>query len=561
MGMMPLRRPVALVAFVVGTVAVAWLFGDPTLPPGGSEANPAASVAVVPVQPPGQGAPAPWRPGGYGPWSPTADALEADLASRARALADMEYVSAGPPVPDLLAALDFDGYRQIRFRPERALWRPAPFEVQLFHLGGIHVSPVGLHLVENGTVRTISYDPDLFTFEGRAAGARGAAAADLSGFAGFRLHHAVNRPGVLDEVAAFLGASYFRVLSQGQEYGLSARGIAVDPAVDGPEEFPAFREFWIERPRNADGPVVVHALLDGPSLTGAYRFDIAPGAPTRVEVTARLFARADIRKLGVAPMSSMFLHAPGQGPAVDDFRPRVHDSDGLLAKTGEGEWIWRPLDNGPGLHVTSLRDRAPAGFGLVQRAREFSAYLDLEARYHLRPSYWIEVLDGDWGSGGVELLEIPSESEFEDNVAVYWVPDVPLRRGEERTFRYRLVSTNARPDGHDVAWVERTAIGWDALPGEAAPPPRSRRRIVVDFLGGPLAAMPDDEQVRTELTVSAGRVEGVTIQPLPGNTGRRVTFALTPDGAAPADMRLRLWDGERPVSETWSYVWYPLRID
>ena len=231
----------------------------------------------------------------------------------------------------------------------------------------------------------------------------------------------------MDELGAFLGASYFRVLGAGQEYGLSARGLAIDPAVDGPEEFPAFREYWIEQPAPGADSLTIHALLEGPSVTGAYTFRLRPGSPTLLHVDARLFARRDIRKLGVAPMSSMFLHAPGHGPPHDDFRPRIHDSDGLQMLTGRGEWIWRPLGNGPGLHVTSLRDEAPQGFGLFQRAREFGDFLDLEARYHLRPSYWMEIQDGDWGTGGVELMEIPTDSEFSDNIAAYWVPDPSAR--------------------------------------------------------------------------------------------------------------------------------------
>lgn len=538
--MMSFRLPAAMVATVLVVLGALWLVRDPTLPPLAPPANP-PSVSEV--------------------WRPDAATLGEDLVQRARALARTAYASGTSDVPDALAALDFDAYRSIRFRPEAALWRgQSPFEVQLFHLGSIHAEPVRVHLVEGDSIRTPAYDPGLFTFAGPAAQVRDLPAGDVPAFAGFRIHHPLNRAGVMDEVATFLGASYFRILGAGQEYGLSARGLAVDPAVDGPEEFPAFREYWIEQPAPDDASLTIHALLEGPSVTGAYRFLLRPGSPTTVEVEARLFARRDIRKLGVAPMSSMFLHAPGHGPAHDDFRPRVHDSDGLQTRTDRGEWIWRPLGNGPGLHVTTLRDEAPAGFGLFQRVRDFDAFLDLEARYHLRPSYWVEVLEGDWGGGGVELMEIPTESEFSDNIAAYWVPDRPFQQGEERRFVYRLVTLGATHPNMEVAHVARTAIGWDALPGQSDAPPRSRRRFIVDFVGGTLGVPSSGADVEVDLSVLRGNTEGVMVQPLPGNNGRRVTFTLVPDGDEPADMRLLLVRDGEALSETWSYVWYPSRI-
>ncbi|MFP3949057.1 MAG: glucan biosynthesis protein, partial [Longimicrobiales bacterium] len=256
-----------------------------------------------------------------------------------------------------------------------------------------------------------------------------------------------------------------------------------------------------------------------------------------------------------------FLFDPNNARGFDDYRARVHDSHGLLALSGWGEWIWRPLHNGPGLRVTQLRDTDPRGFGLVQRERAFESYLDLEARYDRRPSEWVEVVDGDWGSGGVELLEIPTESEFNDNIVAYWVPDVPFRAGDARSYRYRLVTFDDRLPQQDVARVARTRIGWDALPGQADPPPRSHRRFVVDFIGGTTRPGElDGDSLRVSLTSSAGTVEGSRVEPLPGDQGDegwRVTFELRPDGDRPSDMRLHLDAGERRLTETWSYVWYP----
>jgi periplasmic glucans biosynthesis protein len=561
---MSFRLPTALIALVTGILVALWIARAPTLPPEEGGANPDGA--------PGATAPGSLAPGGSSgstaarstaaSWEVDPASLAADLMEIARNLARSEYRPPDAAVPPALLGLDFDGYRQIRFRPEQAIWRGvSDYHLQLFHLGSLYDRPVSVHLVEDDSVRRLAYDPALFAFEGSAASLARLDPGTVPGFAGFRIHYPLNDPDTQDEVAAFLGASYFRVLGEGQEYGLSARGLAVDPAVEGTEEFPDFRAFWIERPDQAGAPLVIHALLDGPSVSGAFRFELAPGDPTEVLVDARVFARHDVGKLGVAPLSSMFLHAPGHGPPHDDFRPRVHDSDGLQMRTGEGEWIWRPLGNGPGLHVTSLRDENPAGFGLLQRARDFEDYLDLEARYHRRPGYWIEVLDGDWGGGGVELLEIPSESEFNDNVAAYWVADRPFREGERRSYRYRLLTVAAVPPEMDVARVVRTLVSWDALPGEADAPPRSRRRFVIDFHGGRLSDPGVADDLRVDLSVSRGSVEEVMIAPLPGNSGRRVTFALDPQGDAPADMRLNLLAGDEPVSETWSYVWYPGRID
>ncbi len=544
---MSFRLPAVLLLATAVLVAV-WLVGNPTLPSSGDGANPESSVAVSQE---------PLRATPSDDWAPDPARLGEDLTERARSLALSPYAPAGGTVPEVLRQLDFDRYRQIRFKPELALWHgEEDFQLQLFHLGSIQDTPVQIHLVDGDSLQTIGYDPTLFVFQDEAASVADLDPATVPGFAGFRIHYPLNRPDIHDEVAAFLGASYFRVLGAGQEYGLSARGIAVNPAVEGPEEFPDFRAYWIERP-SEDGVLVFHALLDGPSLTGAYRFELRPGPSTEILVDARLFARNDVSKLGVAPFSSMFLHAPGLGPVHDDFRPRVHDSDGLQMRTGRGEWIWRPLGNGPGLHVTSLRAEEPDGFGLFQRARDFESFLDLEARYHSRPSYWVEILEGDWGSGGVELLEIPSESEFNDNIAAYWVPDVPLRAGEERAYRYRLVTRGALPPDMAVAHVARTAVGWDALPGQADPPPRSRRRFVVDFEGGSLEST--EAPVQADISVLRGSVEGVMVQHLPGNRGRRVTFTLTPEGDVPADMRLFLTSEDHVLSETWSYVWYPDR--
>jgi glucans biosynthesis protein len=412
----------------------------------------------------------------------------------------------------------------------------------------------------------------MFTYDGSAAALADRLAESTEpstpgaaplGWSGFRVHFPLNDPDRMDEVVVFQGASYFRLVGPGQVYGLSSRGLAIDIASGREEEFPDFREFWLVRPAPDANTLVIHALLDAPSVTGAYRFELQPGAETEMRVDAHLFARTDVGKLGVAPLSSMFLFDANLAGAFDDFRAGVHDSDGLLMETRQGEWIWRPLGNGRGLRVTSLRDVDPRGFGLAQRARAFEDYLDLEARYHERPSEWVTVhADDRWGGGGVELLEIPTESEFNDNIAAYWVPDAPMRAGEERRYRYTLTTFGARLGGQTLAQVVRTRIGRAALPGEIDAHADAVRRFVVDFRGGPLDGLAPDAPVRVVVETLAGRISDARARPLPDASGWRATFTLDPDGERPADMRLRLerdaGDGVPALlSETWTYVWYP----
>lgn len=491
------------------------------------------------------------------PWTAAEGSLAAHVEARARRLA-AEPWRAPPPVPEALRALGYDQYRLIRFREERALWRgEGAFEVQLFHPGSLHDDVIRVWVVEGDSARALAWDPERFAVDpGLAlpAGTRD----ELPGYAGLRVLHPLNAPGEMDEVVAFLDASYFRLLGRGQAYGLSARGIAVDPASERDEEFPAFTEFWLERPGAGQDTLVLHALLDGPSLAGAYHFVLRPGDPSVLDVDVRLFGRRDVGKLGVAPMSSMFFRAPGRGARdADDFRPRVHDSEGLLVWTRFGEWIWRPLENRSGIQTTQLRDTDPRGFGLVQRQRAFDDYLDLEARYDRRPSYWIEAVDGDWGTGGVELLEIPARTEFEDNIAAYWVPDGGLPAGASRSYRYRLRTFGDTLPEQTLGRVERTLLASAALPGTDAPDRPRLRRFVVDFGGGVLARHPSEAPVQARLSLSRGEAAELVVQPLPEDGGRRVTFVVRPEGNEPSDMRLILESDGTILSETWSYVWVP----
>lgn len=519
--------------------------GDEALdPPGGS--TPSGGSPTV----------APWVADANGP------SLFDYVTERARRRAGDPYQSPDHGLVAPAVALEYAEFRDIRFRSEGAIWSgTSPFEIQLFHPGGASDVPVRIHLVEEGRSRLLDFDPALFVY-GDVVGNRVPALPPEAGFAGFRVLNAMNEPTKMDEVAAFLGASYFRLVGPDQVYGVSARGLAVDIAEPDGEEFPDFVEFWIVQPEVGEEGLTFFGLLDSPSVAGAYRFDLLPGVRgehgTAVDVSARLVFREDVRKVGVAPLTGMYLHGPMIPGRHDDFRPRVHDSEGLSMLTADEEWIWRPLTNGTGVRVTSLRDVDPRGFGLVQRSRDFGEYLDLEALYHRRPSVWVDI-DEAWGGGGVELLEIPTASEFNDNVVAYWVPDGDPQAGEERTLHYRLVTFGPYWSAQDVATVVRTRFGWDALPGESEPPPRSRRRVVVDFEGGGLATLAGADGVTASLTTSSGVISDLRVERLPSG-GRRATFALEPDGVRAADMRLYLIHADSAVTETWSYLWEPALV-
>ena len=391
-----------------------------------------------------------------------------DVVKRARDLAAAPFDSAIPPLPDGLATLDFDGWRDIRFKSDKPLLGQdgANFRLELFHLGHLYKRPVVVNLLRDGIPAPIPYAANLFDY-GRAK--LGVLPINL-GFAGFRLRFPINAPHVWDEVIAFLGTSYFRFLGRGQRYGLSARGLAIGAAPRLNEEFPFFREFWIETPDATAVHVVIYGLLDGESATGAFRFDLNPGQETFIDVNVTLFARKPTPALGLAPLSSMYFVGKADRRFVEDFRGELHDSDGLLMHTGAGEWIWRPLSNPAKPEVSVFLDANPRGFGLLQRDRNFSDYEDLDLAYELRPSYWIEPHEG-WGEGRVELVELPTSDETNDNIVVAWTPKLGLEIGKPLVFGYHITSLtmdqSLTPGGRTVGTfrVAARALG---SPGSAA---------------------------------------------------------------------------------------------
>ncbi|HEY1100582.1 MAG TPA: glucan biosynthesis protein, partial [Myxococcota bacterium] len=459
-------------------------------------------------------------------------------------------------------------------RPEAAIWADddaSPFRVQFFHPGFGHHRQVEVAIVDPATNTTtlVPWRSDRFRFDPPAPSTLGAASAALSGPAGFRLHHELNTPGVYDELAVFLGASYFRLLGAGQVYGISARALAIDVTAPTGEEFPFFRAFSIEKPapKNPSSPpqIVVNALLDSVRVTGAYRFVITPGATTEVDVDAVVFARADVAGLGLAPLTSMYL----QGDARrDDFRPEVHDSDGLLLQTGSGEQVWRPLLNPKVVREYAFVDEQPRAFGLLQRDRDFEHYQDLETHQERRPSLWVTPR-GAWGRGHVQLVELPTENEFMDNIVAAWRPAAPLRKGESLRYGYRLSSSLTEPEAlrvvggeQPLARVVATRSGTAAAMGIKHVDPRARV-FTIDFVGDALdphgtsaATTASTAPMQVQLTTTSGTVSPATLQPNPSTKGWRVAFTFTPaangDAVTVADLRLTIVRAGRALTETWT---------
>jgi periplasmic glucans biosynthesis protein len=465
----------------------------------------------------------------------------ASVRQLARDLAQNAFKPPDSNLPAGLKDLDYDQYRSIRFLPERALWKDEHlrFQAQFFHRGFYYANRVDIFQVVNGRAVPIRYSPSLFDL-GKAPAPPDA---DI-GFAGFRLHAPINRPDYYDEVCVFLGASYFRAVAKNETYGLSARGLSINTAEPNGEEFPFFKSFWIEKPApNADS-IVVHALLDSESLAGAYRFTIRPGEATISDAEVALYPRREIANAGFAPLTSMFFFDFNDRQGVDDYRPAVHDSDGLAIRNGRGEEIWRPLNNPRDLQISTFADTNPRGFGLLQRQRDFRTYQDLESNYEKRPSLWVEPI-GNWGEGAVQLVEIPNKEEIHDNVVAFWRPKDALKQKAEYTFTYRLHWAADKPDGPRLARVIKTRVG-------AAP--EKSRLFVVDLVGDNLKGAKVD-QAKADLTADKGKISNVVIQPNPETGGWRVSFRLAPGKEPVVEMRGQLMQGDAPLSEVWVYRW------
>jgi periplasmic glucans biosynthesis protein len=479
------------------------------------------------------------------------------LKGQALGRAQSPYRSVGNVLPNVLAELDWDRYQSIRFRPERGLWvgSNVGFQVRFFHLGRTFDTPVQMYEVVNAQARPIRYDPAMFDL--RKSGINPRSLRRDLGFAGFRVHFHTDWD---NDIVAFLGASYFRAVGSEKQYGLSARGLAIDTGLDRPEEFPTFEAFWLERPEGGTSRLTVYALMDSPSIAGAYRFDITPGSTLTMDVDAAIYPRREIERLGIAPLTSMFLCGENDRRMANDWRPEIHDSDGLAIWTGAGERIWRPLLNPARLRVNSYVDQDPRGFGLLQRDRDFDHYQDDGVHYNRRPSAWIEPkASGNrrWGKGAVQLVEIPTADETADNVVAFWSPSDKPQPGQELLVTYRIHWDARAPFGPSLGQVVATRNGVGGTVGQ------KRKyyswRFTIDFVGGQLAALGKTAKVEAVVTASRGAIELAVARPQVESQGYRAMVDIRPtdDSVEPIDLRLYLRLGHEALTETWVYQWTP----
>lgn len=479
------------------------------------------------------------------------------LVMQAKDRAHKPYVAPEQVSESALANINYDVYRKVIYNPEYALFNNgvSRFPVTFFSVSGLHHMPVKMSVVENRRAREIVQNIDYFTFPDNTQGVLPKLKGNV--FSGFRVlesQHILKSHSEKDWVS-FLGASYFRAVGEQGQFGLSARGIAINTVLsDTKEEFPDFTHFWFETPKEDSNQLVVYALLDGPSICGAYRFILQRTKGVVMDVDCSLFLRRDIGRFGIAPQTSMFWFSKIAKGSASDWRPEVHDSDGLALWTGSGEHIWRPLNNPLEVRVSAFVDINPRGFGLMQKERDFNSYLG-SVGYERRPDLWVEP-KGDWGEGEVQLVEIPTDDEIYDNIVAMWVPRQEAKAGQEHQFSYRLHWLADEPYPSTLARCGATRLGRGGNPGAYSGP--TARKFMVEFKGEVLDTLSANARPAAAVTASRGSLEDIKVEKSPGGKGGwRTFFDLHVDGKEPVELRLYLKIGDKTLSETWVYQYLP----
>ncbi|MES1926406.1 glucan biosynthesis protein [Salinisphaera sp. T31B1] len=501
----------------------------------------------------------------FASWPPLAcaarltDASEAfdfdQIIDRARKAATRPYDKPEPRHTKLLDELGYDAFMGIHSRTSQALWagEKQPFAVEFFHLDQNARDAVNIHVVANGRSRRVRYQPSLFRYDD--PGVKERLPEDL-GFAGFRL---IDQRSDGLEWLAFKGASYFRSPGSLNQYGLSARGIAIDTGYGDGEQFPRFSDYWLVKPEAGDESITLYALLTGENITGAYRMVCSRPGEVIMDIQAHLFQRTPVRRLGVAPLTSMFWFSETNARVGTDWRPEVHDSDGLAIHTGKGQRIWRALANPPRTHYSAFSDQGPRGFGLIQRDRMFDHYQDPDVGFERRPSLWVEP-NGDWGKGHIGLLELPTNEEIYDNVNAFWVPNGSESAGTAWQFDYRLLWTDRAPFPAGMARAVATRTGRAGEPGTYDQQAPTARKFVVEFDGGALGRLQAEAKPSIHVEASHGRIVNPYLSKITDSTRWHAFFDWT--GSAPADdqpVELRCYiahDGTT-LTETWTYAYFP----
>ncbi len=477
------------------------------------------------------GAPAPFDP--------------AMVTETARNLARQPYKAVAADIPDPFKTLTYEQYVAIHLRPGATLWANdnVGFALEPLHRGFIFSTPMQINVVAGGEARRLTYDPVLFDFGKHAPPAT---IGDI-GFSGFRVLAPLDQGGFF-EIATFQGASFFRAVGHGQDSGTMARALSIRTADPRGEEFPAFRSVWIERPTIAGNALVIFAIIDSESVTGAYRFTLRPGEATLIDTECTLFARSSLDHYGIATMSAIHLSGSIDPTRNEDLRPSVAEIDGLQILTGMGEWIWRPVSNPLTLQTSTFVDNNPRGFGFLQRDRSFDHYQDDDQHWENRPSLWIEPI-GEWSSGGVQLVEIPTDSDINDNIVAYWRPKQLLSAGSEISFAYRQFWCLSPPERPDLATVASSRSGRGSS--------LKKRRFLVEFAGPILGRIATPEEIKPILTATPGSIVFVRTFFTRARAICRVLFELDPAGESFSELRLVIEAGGKPISETWVYRWTP----
>lgn len=472
------------------------------------------------------------------------------VVERASELAKQPY-EAPDKIPAFMRNLDYHDYQDIRFKPERSLWsgNDSRFQVMLVPAGRLYKHPVKIHVVDAEGVHRIPFKKSNFSIDQKELARR--VPADL-GYAGFKLTYPLRGADSHNQFLVFAGASYFRAVGRDHSFGLSARGIAINTGLPSGEEFPAFTEFWLLRPNREARTMTLYALLDGRRLSGAYRFDVRPGDTTRIDVQARLFTRKKIELLGIAPLTSMFYYGSQTGRPMGEWRPRVHDSGGLLfhdARTGERHW--RPLLNPRNLRMDYFQLDRVGGYGLLQRQTDFEAYQDAAARYDSRPSGWVRP-KGNWDDGELTLVQLPTSNETNDNIVSFWTPGETIPAGQSLNYTYTLAFGDPAIAGGQTGQAVKTFVGDGNRPGGGTV--KGAYRVIVDFAGGSLNELEADTPVTGQVTARGkGEVIESFVEYLPPVDRWRLSILARPEPGEPLALRAFLKKGERALSETWSY--------
>lgn len=479
---------------------------------------------------------APWRCLlGLGCWLSLAVAQGADMGwpqvvQKARERAAVAYQPVPAPLPDWLLQLDYRAWQDIRFDPNVALWagQDLPFTVRFHHLGSIYRQPVAISESVSGQTKPLVFAPGQF-FYGPGVD-RQRVPGDL-GYAGFTVYA---RDGDTWQPALeFLGGSFMRGGAPLLPGGVRSRALAIDTGLPGGEEFPVFTDFWLLRPAAGAKRLIIYALLDSPRVSGAYRIELTAGGQAVTQVKSELFFRDAVGRLGLGPLSSMFWHGEN-GPAVDDYRPEVHSSDGLLMHAGK-ERLWRPLTNLPRLGQQALPAPRGTSYGLLQRDREFGHYQDLDTAFEAQPGVWLEPQEG-FGAGRLELLELPVRDGLNQNVLAYFVPANEVHRGDHLSLRYRLYWGDQEPNDSGGRVLATRMARQDGV---------STYQIDFASLGAGSAAP------KPQISVQGGEAGDPVLRPLAD--GWRLSLPVRHKEGAPLAIRAGLLAADGARSETWLY--------